>query len=314
MELALRSVGERVLCLTNGAFSRRFAEIAEALGKRVVRLDAPGGAPADLAGARALLDSGQSFDAITVCASETSTGSLTAPAAIGAALGERGEARLLVDVVTLLGAGPVEVSAHGIDFALAGTQKALALPPGLGLFAVSKAMLENATPSGSYFLDLVRMVDAHAARKPPMTPTIPLYRALRLQLETIADGALERVLIAGVQAPEGASGLELRFHRHGAMRARTRAFALRAGLSVFGESTDARQTSPAVTNVDLGGRAGAPSPVDLLEMLRSRGFQIGGGYGPLARRCVRIGHMGDHSVSALDSLLEAFGHALERAE
>lgn len=319
MELGLRSVGPRVLALVNGAFSRRFAEVAEALGKEVTRLESPLGSPADVGAARLRLASGERFDAITVCASETSTGALTSPAEIGSSLQTRAGARLLVDVVTLLGAGPVDVAACGIDFAFAGTQKALALPPGLGLFAVSADMLAGALerPSGSYFLDLVRIVTTHADRKPPMTPTIPLIRALLRQLQDIGKGHLEREWIvpsADVNVPKdglgggqdggltqtpplGASGLDIRFERHRRMRALTRSFAQRSGLEIFGAGSSVEATSPTVSCLAV------EEPARVLSGLADRGFQIGGGYGALKGSCVRIGHMGDHSLSALQALL-----------
>ena len=284
MELGLRAVGPRVLSLVNGSFSERFAEIAGVLGKDVTRVESPLGSPADLDAACAALVRGP-FDAITVCASETSTGALTSPASIGAAFAGRGETRLLVDVVTLAGAAPIEVSEHGIDFALTGTQKALALPPGLGLIAVSNRMFERACAGEptSYFLDLERIVKAHESRKPPMTPTIPLYRALRAQFERIAE-----------------QGLEHRWAEHEAMRARTREFAASSGIPVFGPSVDPSETSPTVTCLEV------PEPSALLTSLEQRGFRIGGGYGPLKNSCVRIGHMGDHTREGLEGLLAAF--------
>lgn len=305
MELGLRAVGPRVLALVNGAFSRRFAEIAEALGKEVTVLESPPGAPADLEGAAELLGAGAPFDGVTVCASETSTGILTAPARIGAALapGVRRGARLLVDVVTLLGAGPVDVTANGIDFALAGTQKALALPPGLGLLAISDGMLRAAPPSGSYFLDAALIVETHRARKPPMTPTIPLVRALRAQLDTIAEGTLERRLHP--DGPADLRGLALRFDRHRAMAARVRAFAEEVhGVRVFGRAGAA--TSPTVTCLEVGeGRVSGA-----LAACAAAGFTIGAGYGALRGSTVRIGHMGDHDPRALERLLDALAAGL----
>ena len=52
MELGLRAVGPRVLCVVNGSFSRRFAEVARALGKEVEVVETPLGTGADLEAAR----------------------------------------------------------------------------------------------------------------------------------------------------------------------------------------------------------------------------------------------------------------------
>ena len=79
-----------------------------------------------------------------------------------------------MDAVTYLGAAPIDAATNGLDFVLAGTQKALALPPGLGLYAVSEALLSEAAGSTDrgFFLDLLRITEAHAEARPPMTPTI----------------------------------------------------------------------------------------------------------------------------------------------
>lgn len=305
MEMSLRAVGPRVLALTQGAFSERFAEIAEVLGKEVVRVTVPLGDQADLAKAALMLREGEPFDAVTVCASETSTGALTSPREIGEALRDRQGARILMDAVTLLGAGPLDLARHGIDFALAGTQKALALPPGLGLYAVSNGMLAAARPASSYFLDLGLITRTHAEQKPPMTPTISLLVALRHQLETISAGELESQWAEGEGYADGGrvDGWELRFRRHRHMAEAVARFAERHGLSLFGSAGAAGKTSPSVTSLDVGGR----DVTALLAGLEARGFTVGAGYGALASSCIRIGHMGDHTPARLSKLLDALG-------
>ncbi len=304
MEMGLRATGRRVLCLVNGAFSKRFATIAEALGKEVVRIESAPGAPPDLGAAQQRLAS-EAFDAVTVCLSETSTGVAVDPADVALALGERGRAMLLVDAVTYLGAAPINASVNGLDFVLAGTQKALALPPGLGLYAVSAAMLEGAAASNDrgFFLDLIRITEAHADGRPPMTPTISLHRALLRQLEDIAAGEVELWLTD--ETPEdlrGLDGWQRRYRRHARMRDRTAAFLAARGLSPLGDGP----ASPSVTCAAVGGRD-VPA---LLQGMLHRGFQLAPGYGDLRDSTIRIGHMGDHGLGALAGLLGALGAEL----
>lgn len=305
MEMALRATGPRVLSLVNGAFSKRFATIAEALGKEVMRVESAAGAAPDLEGARAALARSE-FDAVTVCLSETSTGVAVSAAEAGAALRERGEASLLVDAVTYLGAAPVDAAANGLDFVLAGTQKALALPPGLGLYAVSQAMLERAHGAADrgYFLDLLRITEAHGEARPPMTPTISLHRALLKQLEDVARGEVEASLTdEPAEALEGLDGWTRRYRRHARMRDRTGAFLAERGLAPLGGGV----ASPSVTCAEVGGRDVA----GLVERMGRRGFVLAPGYGDLRSTTVRIGHMGDHSVAGLDGLLHALAGELD---
>lgn len=304
MEMSLRALpdpnGEppRVLSLVNGSFSRRYAEIAESLGCAVTRIESELGAPADLeAAARALAGDGP-FAAITVCLSETSTGALTDPSEIASALAARGGAWLLVDAVTYFAAAPLDAARHGMDFCFAGTQKALALPPGLGIYCVSRRMLEGArsTDGRGFFLDLVRVTEGHAAQNPPMTPTIPLFRALLSQLRTIAEGAREASLIG--EPTRGRSGWELRFARHAKLRSIGSEWLGREGLHRPGKQ-DHVTASPTVICLEVGeGRVPG-----ILDDMRSAGFEIAPGYGPLRGSHVRIGHMGDHSVQEFRALL-----------
>lgn len=318
MEMGLRAVGPaggaapRVLACVHGSFSERHASVAESIGAEVVRVETPLGAPADLEAARRTLADDGPFDAVLVCLSETSTGALTEPAAVGDALRDRGDAALLVDAVTYLGAARVDASRNGLDFVFAGTQKALALPPGLGLYAVSEALLERARRRSGRgtFLDLVRITEAHAEGAPPMTPTLPHIVALADQLATIADGRLEMQLTdEPAEGLDGLDGWERRYRRHARMRAITRDWTRENGLGVFGGGE--RETSPTVTCVDLGGRPSL-DVARVLGGLAAAGFVIGAGYGPTRARCLRIGHMGDHSVGSLRELLARLGEIVAR--
>ncbi|MEO0651990.1 MAG: aminotransferase class V-fold PLP-dependent enzyme [Planctomycetota bacterium] len=305
MEAVLRGCGGRVLSLVNGAFSKRFATIAESVGLEVVRLERPAGHGFQTDEVRSVLDRQGPFEALTFATSETSSGTATPPERIARALAQHPETLLLADCVTWLGGAPVAFDANRLDAAIAGTQKALALPPGLGLLAVSDRFLERARRSErrGWFLDVVRIVEAHADRKPPMTPTISLHFALARQLEEIGAGTLEGQL-AGRSAPEaGCDAWCARFERHARMRARTLAAADALGLRPIASVEDC---SPTVSCLDLGGRE-VPA---LLARMRTRGFELGAGYGDLKSSAIRIGHMGDHSEQELEALLEALAEAL----
>jgi len=105
MEAAVRNGADGpVLSLVNGAFSERFAEIAEACGVPVDRLEVPWGQahdPSEVAGA--LGDT--RYAAITVVHSETSTGALNPIREIAEVVRTSGDALLLVDSVTGVGGG-----------------------------------------------------------------------------------------------------------------------------------------------------------------------------------------------------------------
>src|SRR5437773_2469133 len=50
---------------------------------------------------------------------------------------------------------------------------------------------------------------------------------------------------------------------------------------------------------------------DVVDALKQQGWTIGAGYGALKDSTIRIGHMGDHTVAAVDELLPLIARALE---
>ncbi len=291
MEAAIRNgVRARVLCLVNGAFSERFAAIAEACGREVDRLAVPWGATH---APEAVADRvrGGGYDAVTLVHSETSTGALNPVAALARAVHDADpETLVLVDSVTGVGGAPLAFDASGLDFALTGSQKALALPPGLAFAAASERMLERArsVPGRGFYFDLLRFDDEAARDQTPTTPAVTLLYALGAQLERIARETLDA-----------------RWARHRAMAERTASWvdsleALgAAGVRVL---ADEGGRSPTVTCLTLPDGVDGPSVV---RRVREAGWVIGGGYGKLKATTIRIGHMGDHTPGELEALLDA---------
>ena len=130
MEAAVRCAPEgRVLSIVNGAFSARFSAIVKACGRESDVLEVPYGEIATLDMVADALRR-QRYAAVTVVHSETSTGALQDVRGITRLAREAG-ALCLVDSVTGIGGAPLEFDAWELDFAHTGSQKALALPPGL---------------------------------------------------------------------------------------------------------------------------------------------------------------------------------------
>src|SRR5947209_20582131 len=133
MELAARNgVRRRALSLVNGSFSERFAKLVQACGKECLRLDVPPGCAVEPDMLRDALRR-TPVDAVTLVHSETSTGVLQDVEALAAVVREFDDVLLRVVAVTSVAGSPVETERWGgvLDFVLSGSQKALALPPGL---------------------------------------------------------------------------------------------------------------------------------------------------------------------------------------
>ena len=297
MEASLRGVGPRVLSVVNGAFSKRYMQMAEILGKEVTQLEVTWGEGVQPDALRRALEEGGPFDALTLVANETSTGVRTPLDSIAPVLADFPDTMLLVDLVSYIAGAPVDFDDNGLDFGLAGVQKAFAVPPGVAVFCASARYLERAREidRASWYLDPVKLLDGHVARKTPATPTTPLYYALAKQLEDISAGV---TLPEGEQHKRGAQAWSARFGRHARMQARTIAWAASHDLELF---PALEFSSPTVSCV----RAEGIDVASFVKGLAQRGFEISNGYGDLKGKTFRIGHMGDHTEDGLEELLGA---------
>ena len=286
MEASLRNlVTQRVLHLTCGAFSERWAQIGAACGKQADTLAVAWGQTNRPAALRAKLLQDGPYEAVTITHNETSTGVINPLRELAAVVREVAPQTLIVaDVVTSLAGTEVRFDAWGLDCAFAGTQKALALPPGLCVFAVSERAMEKAASVAGrgFLLDFLRQRDGLAKGETVATPCVPLAFALARQLDRIT-----------------AEGLERRWQRHAAMQQQVAAFAAAKGFGFFPEAEDSR--SPTVSCLTAPGRD-VPALVD---KARAAGFVLDGGYGRIRGTTFRIGHMGDHDPARLARLLTA---------
>lgn len=299
MEAAIRNgVRRRVLCLVNGAFSQRFADIAKACDREVVVAEVPLGDTFEGDRVRDLVKE-TGADAVTVVHSESATGALSPLEEIAAAVREFPEVLLLVDAVTSLAGSPVETDAWGLDFVLTGSQKALALPPGLALGVASARLLERAKtiPGRGLYFDLLPYDNQVRKRQTPYTPAMSLLYALEAQLRRI-----------------GASGgIEARWARHCAMRERVERWVKEKGDALgiaFLPREGRRSWTVSCHRIADGadGRTGG----SVAKRMEAGGFVIAAGYGKLKDTTFRIGHMGDHTVEELDMLLAHLEEVLRR--
>lgn len=298
MEAAVVNLSRRrILCLVCGAFSGRFATIARATGHEVETMEVAWGEANDPDRlADRLAAEPERYDLVTAVHSETSTGVLNPVDELAEVVDRHEDVLLAVDGVSSVAGAPVAFDDWGVDYMLTGSQKALALPPGLSLATASERALARASevPARSRYFDLLEFERRIENAQTPNTPAVSLIYALHEQLGRIAE-----------------EGLEERLARHERMARRTHRWAGEAeerigvGLSVL--AAEGRR-SPTVTAVEL------PEGISGREVaagMRERGWTIAPGYGKLKEATVRIGHMGDHTVGELDALLDALDDELE---
>jgi aspartate aminotransferase-like enzyme len=283
MEAGLQNANPgRVLSVTVGAFSERWNKIATDNGFEADKLSFEWGEAADPGRVAEALKKTK-YDAVTVVHNETSTGVMSPLSDIARAVRENSDAFLLVDAVTSLAGAPVKTDEWGLDLVLAGSQKALALPPGLAVGAVSKRLLERSRSAGvrSHYFRFSEYEEFSKKHHTPTTPSIPLLYALDAQL-----GFLEQ------------ETMEARFARHRALQARVASWAAERSCEFYPRRAELRSPTVSCLKPPAG-----HSAEKLKNILSERKWTIGGGYGKLKSETFRISHMGDIDLDSLDNLL-----------
>jgi predicted phosphoserine aminotransferase len=287
MEAGIRNaVRRRVLCLVNGAFSKRFADIANACGLEVDVLEVPWGQahdPDQLAEQLKKAD----YDCVTMVHSETSTSVLNDIEALAAAAAPFEDTLVVVDSVSGFGGAELRPDDWGLDFLLTGSQKSFALPPGLAFGVASEKMLERSkeAPNKGVYFDLLKYAASQEKLQSPSTPALSTMFALQVQLKRMI-----------------AEGNEARWARHRAMAERTWAWveemkAAGKGLDLLAPEG---HRSPCVTAITVADGESGPA---VTKGMLAKGWVIGGGYGKMKSSSFRIGHMGDHTLEELEELL-----------
>jgi len=290
MEGSIRNVvRKKVLCCMNGAFSDKWLDVAQRCGKPAAALKFEWGQPVDPGALRRELATGQ-YDALTLIHNETSCGCMSDLAAIMAVVREFPEVIAIIDTVSSFSALPIKKDDLGIDIMITGSQKALALPPGLSLLSVSRRALNRAaeTADRGYYFDLLEFHKNHENGMTPSTPVIPLIYALKSKLEDIK-----------------AEGVEARYARHARLNQAVRSQVLAKGFKLF-----PREGCGSVTLNCFANTLGIDLPA-LNKILKAKHhLVIDGGYGKLKGKTFRISNMGDETDATIAAMLQSLDAAL----
>ena len=291
--------GEPALVASCGKFGERWVELCDAYGARTIHWETEWGRQVDPAELDTQLAASDGVELVFATLSETSTGVVNDVREL-AEVAHRHGALIVVDAVSGMGAVPCPQDEWGLDVVVAGSQKALMAPPGLGFASPNGAALERAAarPGGRYYLDWGRTAGGQRSDPPdsPFTPAVGLVQALDVALEMIASEGLDQV-----------------YRRHALLGRATRAAAKALDLELLGGE---RENANVVTAIALPeGVDGARVP----KLMRDRfKVTIAGGQGRLKGRIARIAHCGYFgpfdivvTVAALEMTLRELGHELE---
>ena len=279
------SKGDNVLAIIIGVFGIRFAEIAEAVGADVTRLQFPLGEAADIDDVRAAMRDIPDLKAVLITHSESSTGVANRLQQLCEVIHAESDALILVDAVSSAGAIPIATDAWGIDVVATASQKSWVSPPGIAMVTFSQrawnAYHESTTPK--YYFDIQQYENYLQIGQPPFTPCLPAMFTLEVALQSMVDEGVENV-----------------FARHHAIAEHTRTYAAELGFPLV---PDPEVASDTVTAVRLP--AGTDGAKFNAKVLADHNVVLGGGQGDLTGKIFRIGHMGWVVQQHIDEALEA---------
>jgi aspartate aminotransferase-like enzyme len=283
MEGAIRNlVAKKVLNCMCGAFSDKWLDVSKRCGKQAEGLQVEWGQPITPEALDAKLAEG-GFDTVTLIHNETSTGVMSPIKELCAVVKKYPDVLLVVDTVSSFSVVPIPMDEYGIDVLLTGSQKALAIPPGLALFAVSERAMERAASikDRGYYCDFVEFKKNLAEDMTPSTPVISHIYALQSKLEDIF-----------------AEGVEARHARHAKLNAMVAEWVVRNGFEFFAPEGYRSKSLTCVKNnreIDV-----AAMNAKLKERYHA---VIDGGYGKLKGKTFRISNMGDETEATISELL-----------
>ncbi|HEY2614358.1 MAG TPA: alanine--glyoxylate aminotransferase family protein [Chthoniobacterales bacterium] len=293
MEAAIRNLVDRgVLCCMCGAFSDKWLEVAQRCGKNAEPLQVEWGKHIDHKAIDRALASGK-FDTVTLIHNETSTGVMNPLPEICCTLAKYPDVALVLDTVSSFSALKIEMDALGIDLLLTGAQKALALPPGFSLFALSEKAFGRAEKQKDrgYYFDFIEFKKQQEDWMTPATPSIGHIHALQSKLEEIFE-----------------EGLTNRYERHARTNALVHDWVRRAGFDFFAEKGFHSQTLTCVKN---------NQDIDVLKLARDlrkrHHLVIDPGYGKIKGQTFRLSNMGDETEETVSHLLRCLDDSLSAA-
>ena len=191
----LLSRGDKAICVNNGVFGERWADICRAFGVEVIDVAVEWGKSISPEELKTVADAHPDAKAVFVIHSETSTGALHDIEAIAKALKDH-EAAIVVDATSSVGVHEIRMDEWGIDVVVAGTQKALMTPPGLSFVALNgKAwgLVSNSDLPTYYFDFTTTWKRLQRKGQTPFTTAVSLVYGLEVALAMMEQEGWDNV-------------------------------------------------------------------------------------------------------------------------
>ena len=272
----------KCLNLVSGVYAHWFGDWLRAYGAEVIEVRVPYDEAIDPEAVREELQRHDDIELVCLVYSETPSGVENPLSEIGPIAKQAG-ALVFADVVSAIGGTELRIDEWGVDVAVAGPQKCLAGPPGVSLCVVSedawRAIEANPNAPRHSFLSLLDWRETWIAGgrvKYPYTPSVSDVNGVHAAVGECLEQGIESVIAQHASAAK----------------------ACRAGAEAMGLTLWPRSHSYAANCVTAIRCPEGVSVAGTLAHVRERyGVMLSGGYGELAERLFRLGHMGPSARS-----------------
>lgn len=279
---------DRLLIVNGGSFGQRFCEICDAysIPYDAIRLEKGKALRSEHLAPYA----GKGYTGFLVNMHETSTGVLYDMELISAFCRENNLV-LTVDAVSAFLADELNMEKLGAAVVLTGSQKALAVPPGVSMAVLTKEAVERvyANKPACYYLDLKAALKNGERGQTPFTPAVGILLQVNARLNQIA-----------------ADGIEAERSRIAAIAADFRSRIVKYPFTLVSESPSNAVTSVSPVNPEV-------SAYDIFTVLKDEyDIIVCPNGGDMARKVFRVGHIGSLTVADNDALFAALDDLMAR--
>ena len=183
---------KKALTINAGKFGERFGKIVTAMGKELVELKYEWNTPASLDDVKKALAENSDIDSLFIQVSE-SAGGLRRPVEEIAQYVKSVNPKIMVIADGITAVGVEKIDTTNIDALVAGSQKALMLPPGLAMIGLSNAAVERIGSGVDYYFNLASEIKKQQQNTTAYTAPTTLIIGLNAIFDEIDKKGLENL-------------------------------------------------------------------------------------------------------------------------
>ncbi len=264
------SPGDTAIVVDGGKFGERWAELCQVYGINVDLIKVEWGYAVNPQEVAQRLNANPAIKAVFVQANETSTAVQHPVQELAQVVKDKPNTILVVDAISALGGYPLPMDEWGLDIVVAGSQKAMMLPPGMAFAALSPKAWEFVKTSKcpKYYFDFAKQLKSQQKNQTAYTSAVTLTMGLMQVLNWVREEGLDQV-----------------FARNQKLAEATKAAVKAMGMELFAKQNPSDVLTAVLVPAGIDGQ-------QVVAKMREKGIWIAGGQAQAKGKIFRIAHMG----------------------